>query len=86
MTEDPKTRAQRKRAELVKELGLSRNYQRDHSPTGTRRRRIHQNPDTGEVEILPEPKPVEKPKRKAEDKRLDNLRHHHKDTTGKLDK
>lgn len=71
----PKDIARKRQKERLDELEIRDRYRRDHSPTGVMRRRIRQNPDTGEYEILPEPIREEKPKRAPDDPRMGNLRH-----------
>jgi hypothetical protein len=62
------------RQALLEDLGLRSKYRQAHSPTGVMRRRIRQNPDTGEYEVLPDPEHEEKPKRSPDDPRNGNLR------------
>jgi hypothetical protein len=75
--------ARRLRANHVRSLALRETYQRGHSPSGVYKRRIVEDPDTGEFKLLPEATHVEKPKRPPDDPRHVNLRNNPKGSSRK---
>jgi hypothetical protein len=74
MSDDKSKEAQRKRAEMVRDLGLRDAYPRDHSPSGVFQRRVVWNETKGHYELEPEARHAEKPKRSPDDSRHVNLR------------